>query len=124
MRFLRTFYPNAEFFQFKSFTSYKDFTTFSEYLRGVGLRLSNLISFMLYDLNDDGFVCQSDVFRLFEGERSSNIEPDLMRIGTFIKSEPTVDVDQLEERFKIETLILKDTLLTIKDYEMYFKKVE
>lgn len=79
---------------------------------------------MLYDLNDDGFVCQSDVFRLFEGELSSNIEPDLMRIGTFIKSEPTVDVDQLEERFKIETLILKDTLLTIKDYEMYFKKVE
>lgn len=33
-------------------------------------------------------------------------------------------MESLEEKYKIEMLILKDTHLTIKDYEMYFKKVE
>lgn len=101
VRFLRKLTNYTEFFQFKSFTSFKDFAAFGDYLKGVGLRLSNLISFMLYDLNDDGYVCQGDVFRLFSGDLSKRLEPDLMRIGSFIKSEPVVDVDQLEERYKI-----------------------
>jgi hypothetical protein len=50
---------------------------------------------MLYDLNDDGFICQSDCFKLFVGELSKRIEPDLMQIGTFIKSEPAYDLDTL-----------------------------
>ncbi len=62
-----------QFFQFKSFINFKDFSAFGVYLKGMNVRLSNLVSFLLYDYNEDGFICQSDIFKLFSTEIGSRL---------------------------------------------------
>jgi hypothetical protein len=67
----------------------------------MNVRLSNLVSFLLYDANYDGFVCQSDIFMKFESEISNRLEPDFIKIGAFLRSPPYIDIEALEEKYKI-----------------------
>ncbi len=40
---------------------------------------------MLYDRNNDGFICPRDVFSIFEKQLDPSIESDIIAIGQFAK---------------------------------------
>ena len=82
-----------------------------------------MVSFFLFDDNGDGFLCPRDLFAIFQRQLSFKIDKDILKIGQFAKAsigkETTVN-----EEYKIENVCIRDDWLTIKDYEMYFKKVD
>ena len=45
------------------------------------LREANLIAFMMYDRNGDGFICPRDVFFIFERQLDPTIQEDIIKIS-------------------------------------------
>lgn len=82
-----------------------------------------MVSFFLYDQDGDRFISPKDVFGVFERQLNLKIEKDVLKIAKFVK-ENIGKEDEIIEKFKIEHVIIKDNLMTLKDYEMFFKKVD
>ena len=89
----------------------------------MSLRESHLVSFMLYDNNGDGFICPRDVFARFEKQLDPSIELDVLQIGKWISRNAGRE-EEINEQFKIEHVVIQDEWLTIKDYEVFFKKMD
>ena len=87
------------------------------------MRQSHVVSFFLYDDDADGFLSPNDVFGVFQKQLNHKIEGDVLKIAKFIKNNINKK-DNTKDQFKIEQVIIRDDWLTIKDYEMYFKKVD
>ena len=82
-----------------------------------------MLSFFLFDDNGDGLLCPRDFFSIFERQMSVKIDKDVLRIGEFVRR----NIDRegfVNEEYKIENVCIRDDWLTVKDYEMYFKKVD
>lgn len=94
-----------------------------EKFQNISLRECQLVGFFLYDDNGDGFLCPRDLFSVFERPMSTRLDQDIIRIGQFVKSNIGTQKTNNEE-YKIENVCIRDDWLTIKDYEMYFKKVD
>jgi len=49
----------------------------------MSIREAQVVSFMLYDRNGDGFLCPRDVFYIFEKQLDPSIQEDILRIAIF-----------------------------------------
>lgn len=74
-----------------------------------------MISFYLYDQNGDGYICPRDVFSVFERQLDQSIEEDIIMIAHFTQLNLGRD-EEVNDKFKIEHVIVRDDFLTIKDY--------
>lgn len=87
----------------------------------MSIREAHLVSFMLYDRNGDGFLCPRDVFYIFEKQLDPSIQEDILRIAIFCQQNEGRQ-EYINEKFKVEHVIILDDSLNIKDYDVFFKK--
>ena len=56
---------------------------------------------------------------------SLKVEKDVKQIVKFVHENVGKDVEENKnDQFKIENVVIRDDWLTIKDYDMYFKKID
>ena len=111
------------FFQIRSYLNFKEFEKFGVKLASMSIREAHLVSFMLYDRNGDGFICPRDVFSIFEKQLDASIQEDILKIGNFTKNNEGRE-EEINDQFKVEHVIIQDPNLSIKDYDVLFKKVD
>jgi hypothetical protein len=63
------------------------------------------------------------VFAIFKKQLDNSIEEDILSIAEFTKLNIGRE-EEMNDKYKIEHVIIRDEWLTIKDYEVFFKKID
>ncbi|KAL4505859.1 hypothetical protein ABPG72_013620 [Tetrahymena utriculariae] len=78
--------------------------------------------FILLDENEDGYICNSDMFSFLRKNQNKLTEIDIKNISRFAQTELNSLVNYSNEENELEKILIKKNNLTLTEYKLFQKK--
>ncbi|EAR95302.2 hypothetical protein TTHERM_00383620 (macronuclear) [Tetrahymena thermophila SB210] len=81
-----------------------------------------VLCFILLDENEDGYICNSDMFSFLRKNQNKLTEIDIKNVSRFAQTELNSLVNYSNEDNELEKILIKKNNLTLTEYKLFQKK--